>query len=76
MVRVVHEIVYLFDPGEAQNLETGRFFMIFIVAFSMPLCVVVIFVVAGFLTREIGGLAVEVVGEDGSRAWRRDEVPS
>ncbi|KAE9975033.1 hypothetical protein EG328_003509 [Venturia inaequalis] len=76
MVRVVHEIVYLFDPGEAQNLETGRFFMIFIVAFSMPLCVVVIFVVAGFLTREIGGLTVEVVGEDGSRAWRRDEVPS
>lgn len=66
--------MYLFDPEVGQNLETGPFFTIFLVAFWMPLSATVIFLVAGFLTRDVKTLAVEVVREDGSSALSRDEV--
>lgn len=73
MIRMGHEVAYIFDPSTDRNLEVGAFMDIFFIAFLMPLAFTIPLVVGGFLTRNINTADLELVRE-GSRRPFREEV--
>lgn len=72
MIRLGHEVAYIFDPSQDRNLEVGAFTNIFFIAFSMPIAFTIPLVFGGFLTRNINSTGLGLVREGSRRAFRQD----
>jgi hypothetical protein len=74
MIRVGHEIAYIFDPSMDRNIEVGPFTYIFFISFLMPLAATVPLVVGGFKTRNINTGDLGLVREESRRPFREEDV--
>ncbi|QDS73211.1 hypothetical protein FKW77_003151 [Venturia effusa] len=73
MIRLGHEVAYIFNPSQDRNLEIGAFGNMFFISFLMPIAFTIPLVIGGFLTRNIGSAHVGLVREDSRRAFG-DEI--
>jgi hypothetical protein len=69
MIRLGHEVAYIFDPSQDRNLEVGPFTNVFFIAFLMPLASALPLVLGGFLTRNINTEDLGLVCEESRRAF-------
>ncbi|TID25916.1 hypothetical protein E2P81_ATG03703 [Venturia nashicola] len=73
MIRLGHEVAYIFDPSQDRSLEIGAFTNIFFVAFLMPIAYTIPLVIGGFLTRNIAAsTGFGLVREESRRAFNDD----
>lgn len=72
MIRLGHEVAYIFDPSTDRSLEVGAFSNIFFVAFLMPIAFTISLVAGGFLTRNIHTAGMGLVRDESRTAFNND----
>lgn len=72
MIRLGHEVAYIFDPSQDRSLEVGAFTNIFFIAFLMPLAYTIALVFGGFMTRNINATDLGLVRQESRTAFNDD----